>query len=172
MAIILNKNFMKKIIFALILLTLFTGCTLNQKNEKVIDNTETAEFAVYLADSNQIIFSEKDIASYEPSTKTFTFTLDGARKMKSYQLFTQIYTGLYQKSFIAKFGNEELYRGKFWTGLSSISEFGIIMTDVVMIGPDYNTLTVTGGYPSNQDSDKKINDPRLIEHLKKINKIK
>lgn len=166
---------MKKFIFALILLTLSTGCAINQKTEKVTDNAKTAKFAVYLADSNQIIFSEEDVASYEPSSKTFTFTPEGATKMKSYQPSLQIDTGLYQKSFVAKLGNDEIYRGKFWTNLSSLSEFGIVMSDVVMVGPDYNTLTVVGGYPSSelaQNSDQKINDPRIIEHFKNINKIK
>ena len=166
---------MKKIIFALILLTLFTGCAINQQTKNVTNNAQTAKFAVYLADSNQIIFSEEDIVSYEPSTKTFTFTSEGAKKMKSYQPSMQIDTGLYQKPFVVKLGNEEIYKGKFWTYISSVSESGIVMSDVVMVGPDYNTLTVGGGYVSSelaQDSDKKINDPRLIEHFKNINKIK
>ncbi|MFH0818488.1 MAG: hypothetical protein V1898_00655 [Patescibacteria group bacterium] len=165
---------MKKILSVLILLILFTGCAMKQQTNNVATDTQTDKFAVYLADSNQIIFSEEDIISYELLTKTFIFTPEGAKKMKSYQPSSQISSGLYQKSFVVKLGNEEIYRGKFWTNFSSLSENGIVMTDVLMVGPGFNTLTVSSGYPSNDlalGHDKQINDPQLIEHFKNINKI-
>ncbi len=191
MTIIFNRVFMNKIVFALILLTLFTGCTLHEQTKNDPDSNQTAQFAVYLTDTDQMIFSEEDITSYEASAHTFTLTPQGAKKMKSYQTSPQINAGLYQKSFVVKLGEKEIYRGKFWTYLSSLSELGIIITDVVMIGPDYNTLTVAQGYPSTSSSlivdrylseneylqeishpNDEINDPRIIEHFERINKLK
>ncbi len=165
---------MKKIALALILFTLFTGCSLNKQAANNTNSDQDAKFAVYLAESNQMIFSDEDIESYDATTYTFTFTKDGAEKMKSYQSSLRIDTGLYQKSFIAKLGDEEIYSGKFWTGLSSLSESGIVMTDVVMVGPNYNTLTVASSYPSEEISPKNrlmLDDTRIIDHFRKINKL-
>lgn len=156
---------MKKIIFALISFLLLTGCNSNK----------TTIFAVYLADTNQMIFSEEDISFYNSTTNTFTFTEEGAKKMQSYQTSPQLEVGigLYQKAFVAKLGDEELYSGKFWTNISSMAVAGIIMSDVFMIN---NTLTVTDGYPNgfmfDSNNSEKINDPKLIEHFKEINKLK
>ncbi|MDD4352427.1 MAG: hypothetical protein PHU71_05665 [Candidatus Gracilibacteria bacterium] len=165
---------MGKTVFALIFLTLFAGCSLNTQTTSDTNDNQDTRFAVYLADTNSMLFSDEDLSSYEPSTQTFTFNSEGAKKMKSYQSSLQIDSGLYEKPFVVKLGNEEIYRGKFWSSFSSLSESGIVMTDVAMIGPDYNILTVDGGYPSafGTDNDKKINDPRIIEHFKNINKIK
>lgn len=166
---------MKKIVFIFILLTLFTGCSPNNQTANNINSDQDVKFAVYLVDSKQMIFSDEDIESYDATTYTFTFTKDGAEKMESYQPSPQIYTGLYQKSFIAKLGNEEIYSGKFWTNLSSLSEPGIIMSDVAMVGPDYNILIVASGYPSEEISPKNramLDDARIIEHFRKINKLK
>lgn len=166
---------MKKTVFAFILLTLFTGCSLSNQVANNTNSGQGAQFAVYLADSKQMIFSDADIESYDATTHSFTFTKDGAEKMKSYQPSLQIDTGLYQKSFIAELGNEEIYSGKFWTDLSSLSESGIIMSDVVAVGPDYNTLTVSSSYPSEEISPKNramLDDARIIEHFRKINKLK
>lgn len=161
---------MKKIVFALSSFLLLVGC-----------NPEKPEiFAVYLVDTNQMIFSEEDIASYDATTNTFTFTDEGAKKMQSYQTSMYLDDGLYQKAFVAKLGDEELYSGNFWSGASSLATSGIIISDVLMISPDFNTLTVTAGYPTSysmselsSDSDNdKINDPKLIKHFKEIEKLK
>lgn len=165
---------MRKIIFGLILLTLFSGCALNRQSKNNINGSQNVKFAVYLLDTNQMIFSEDDVASYNSSSNTFTFTEQGAKKMKLYQTSLYIYDGLYQKCFVAKLGDEEIYRGKFWTGLSSLSEPGIVMSDVVIVGPDYNTLTVANSYPwdgLSPNNEEKINDARIIEHFREINKI-
>jgi len=158
----------KKIILALILFLLLIGC----------NSTKTEIFAVYLADTHQMIFSEEDITSYDATTNTFTFTEEGAKKMQSYQTSMYLDDGLYQKAFVAKLGDEKLYSGKFWSLASSLAVSDIIMSDVLMISPDYNILTVTAdGYPtfeftSDSDNSEKINAPKLIEHFKKINKLK
>lgn len=151
---------MKKTIFAILSLALLTAC----------NATTPDKFAVYLSDTNAQVFSEDDLLSYNSSNGIFTFTKEGADKMKSFQTSSYIDAGLYQKSFVAKLGDEEIYSGKFWTNLSSMSESGIVMTDVVFVNPEYNTLTVSSGYPSGLNNEQ-INDARLIQHFKKIDKL-
>lgn len=132
-----------------------------------------SKFAVYLTDTNLEVFSEDDLISYNPVKSQFKFTEAGAEKMKAYQTTTYINGGLYQKSFVAKLGDEELYSGKFWTNLSSSSYPGIVISDVFMISPEYNTLTVASQYPgdTNLENDELIKDKRIIEHFKEINKL-
>ncbi|PHN02107.1 hypothetical protein CRP01_33500 [Flavilitoribacter nigricans DSM 23189 = NBRC 102662] len=133
------------------------------------------KFAVYHLDSNQMIFSEDDISAYQVASHTFIFTPAGAEKMKAYQASLQIDAGLYQKPFVARLGQEEMYRGKFWTNLSSLSESGIVLTDITLISPDHPTLTVAGSYPSeaiSPDNRQKINNPKILEHFNNIGKSK
>ncbi|MFH1252931.1 MAG: hypothetical protein V1664_01180 [Candidatus Uhrbacteria bacterium] len=167
---------MKKIIPALIFLTLLVGFGCGKPATNETSNSLAEKFAVYLTETDQMIFSEDDLTSYEAATGIFTFTEDGAKKMQAYQTTQYIDTGLYQKSFVAKLGDEKMYQGKFWTGLSSMGLIDdIIISDVVMIGPDFNTLTISVGYPNGlvpADSEKQINNPQLIEHFKEIGKLK
>ncbi len=151
---------MKKLFFALLSFALLTACSANQKDK----------FAVYLLDTNQEIFSEDDLFSFDATTNTFTFTPEGAEKMKSYQTSPKLDAGLYQKVFTIRLGEEEIYRGKFWSNLSSMSENDIVITDVVMVGPDYNTLIIQGAYPGGL-SEEKFNNDRLVEHFTEINKL-
>lgn len=151
---------MRKIIFSILSFVLLTAC-----NAKTSD-----KFALYLLDTNEQVFSEDDLISYDSSNSTFTLTKEGAEKMQAFQTSSYIDAGLYQKSFVAKVGDEEIYTGKFWTNLSSMSESGIVITDVVFINSEYNTLTVSESYPSDL-SNEKINDERIINHFKEIGKL-
>lgn len=165
---------MKKILSGLLILILFTGCWPQSQTDNGLKNNADS-FSVYLKDSNEEIFSEEDLLSYDPETHTFTFTPQGAEKMKSYQLTAQVDTGLYQKSFKVRVGSEEVYEGKFWTALSSLSEPGIVMTDVMMVGPEQNTLTLSLGYPGEELSSQNgslLDDPRIVDYFRSVNKLK
>ena len=173
MITIFSQNGIKTIAVIFILLTLLIGCTTNNQTINSQKDILPNKFAVYLVDSQQIFFSEEDISSYDPSTQTFIFTSEGAKKVDPFQSTVQINSGLYQKLFVVKLGDEEIYRGKFWSPVSSLSEPGIVMY-ASAIGQEDNTLTVSSGYASSEllSDKRRINDPRIIEHFKKINKIK
>ena len=161
--------------FFLIFLILLTGCKPNIGGSTNSINMSEPKLVVYLLPSNQVVFSEDDLLSYSAENKTFTFTLEGAEKMKTYQATPQINAGLYQKSFVMKLGEDELHHGKFWAGLSSFLEEGIFLSDVVMISEDYPTLTIgrTSISDENLSMDNfEIDHSKLIEHFRKINKLK
>ncbi|MFA6528133.1 MAG: hypothetical protein WCT46_01170 [Candidatus Gracilibacteria bacterium] len=149
---------MKKIILALFCLTFLTGCN------------PDAKFAVYLTDMNQMVFSEDDVASYDASNNTFTFTEEGLKNLEQFQS-SKLDSYLYQKPFVVKIGDEEIYSGKFWSNFSSLSEDGIVMCDVAMLSVDFNTLYVSSGYPIG-DSNDQINDTRITDRFEEINKLK
>ncbi len=132
-------------------------------------------FAIHLAASDSVLITDEDITSYEASTQTFILTMSAAARLQSYQTGSQIYSGLYQQAFVVKLRGEEIYRGKFWSNISSLSEDGIVMIDVVTIGPTNNKLIVACSYPSEAISPEnraKINDPLIIEYFRSQHKLK
>ncbi len=161
---------MKKFLPALVSLFIIAGCNTSSPTPE-----QNAKLAVYLSDTNEVVFSEDDIVSYNDTTNTFTFTEDGVKKIQSYQSTSTIQGGLYQKPFTVKIGDETIYTGKFWTGLSSLSEEGIVMLDTFTVSPENNTLTVVGGYPERttvtDEEKEQIDDPRITEHFQKLNKL-
>ncbi len=169
-------GFSSLIILSLIFLLLLTSCTPNITStaNSVNSNQQDVRFAVYLLPSNQLIFSEDDLISYSAENDTFMFTPEGAKKMKAYQTSPTINAGLYQNEFVMKFGDEELYRGKFSTGLSSFLDEGIFLSDIVLISENYPVLRLEKVSLSDDDSfnAQELDDSKLIEHFKKIEKLK
>ncbi len=160
--------------FFLIFLILLTGCKPNISGSTNSINTNEPKLVVYLLPSNQVVFSEDDLVSYSPENKTFTFTKEGVKKIKSYQPSYTIDAGLYQNSFVMKLGDKEIYHGKFWSGLSSHLEEGIFFSDVVLIGENYPVLRLEriSLTSENDFATRELDDSKLIEHFRKINKLK
>ncbi len=172
---------MKKILLTLVSLLIITGCS-----PAASESAQPAKFAVYFTDTNEIVFSEDDLLAYDDTTDTFSFTDDAVKRLKPQTTPPTLDDSLYQKPFTVKIGNEEIYTGKFWSGVSSMSENGIIMLDTLMLSPKNNTLTVYRNYPDSSpltDKEKtqlpepaksnqaKIDDERITEHFKKLNKL-
>lgn len=142
---------MKKITLILIGTLLTVGLTAcNQKSD---------QFAVYLADTNEIIFSEEDIVYYFPKFKYFKFTEE-----KSAHFDPENFIG---KNFIVKLGKTEVYEG------SVVSAPFSLMHDEIMI-----TFGKTGAYlhvgnlVNDEDKNKEIHDEKLITHFEESGKIK
>jgi len=152
---------MRKIILSIACLMFLAGCN------------SDAKFAVYLTETDQMVFSEDDVASYDASNGAFSFTEEGLKNLEQFRSST-LEAGLYQEPFVVKIGDEEIYSGKFWSGFSSLSELGIVMSDIGMLSTDFNTMYVSSGYPSgdSRDGDELINDKRIIERFREINKLK
>ncbi len=132
-----------------------------------METQPVSRFAVYFADSNQVVFSDEDIESYDPKHFSFILTKVGAEKVKSYQASSSMNGGLYQKSFVVKLNGEDMYRGKFWTRVSSMSEKGIVMLDVLSVDADSRTLWFSLGYPESSregDPQRFSEDQKALEH--------
>ncbi len=137
-------------------------------------NIAAKGFAIYLAETGETVLSEQDIISYEPTTGTFILTDIGAGKISKPEYRLEWPADLYQKVFLAKIGNEEIYRGKFWSWISSSSEPGIVMQPALLAQTDVQAFQVTSGYvsePKPEDLDK-INDERILERFRSLGKLK
>lgn len=86
------------------------------------------DFSIYLAETGDIIVSGGDVISYDDITHTFKLSDKAIKRLENLN-GTQGLGNLYQKDFVVKLYDKELYRGKFWSVLSSLSPSGIFMSD-------------------------------------------
>ncbi|MCX5657420.1 MAG: hypothetical protein NTZ48_04250, partial [Candidatus Omnitrophica bacterium] len=68
---------------------------------------------------------------------------------------------LYKKDFVVRIGEKEMYRGKFWSLVSSASFNGVVILDSVLpLNNGNNSITINCGYPSPSFGSPKTSDPR------------
>ncbi|MGQ9551644.1 MAG: hypothetical protein ACUVUE_04365, partial [Candidatus Bathycorpusculaceae bacterium] len=98
-------------------------------------------FEIYLPEGNKLVISDEDIVSYNKTSHEIKLNEHGLRRTKALDL--------YQKPFIVKLNGEEVYKGAFWSHISSQSYSGIVIVDVVLIKNGMtDSITIEKGYPS------------------------
>jgi hypothetical protein len=130
-------------------------------------------FGIYLVDTGELVLSEQDIRSYNASTHEIELDLMGARKWNSYinvteNIPTLADTILFAKDFVIKVNGEEIYRGKFWSMVSSQSYDGIVMLDALFTRDNENSkIWIESSYPASNSSNDSMNDPRITDFFEK-----
>ena len=121
-------------------------------------------FGIYLVKDNRLIIADNDVLSYTWNSHTLKLTEEGARRIR------ELSVPVVGEPFVLKVNGEELYRGYFWTSISSISCNGI-MIDVLRITD--NCVSLENGYPS--ESFFTGADPRdqkeVFEYFQRIGKL-
>lgn len=123
-------------------------------------------FEIYLSDTNELVFSDKDIIFYNRTSHQIKFTKEGLDRIKK--------MNLYHKLFVAKLYGKELYKGAFWSEIDSIPFSGIVMIDILAVQHGLtDTLRIEPCYPSIEFCEGI--DPRenltLFDYLRSINKL-
>ena len=91
---------------------------------------------------------------YEDDTDTHVIELneEGIEKWNSYMAYESIpklSETLYQRDFVLKIEGEEIYRGKFYSMVSSMSYGGVVILDaLVELDNDHNYIRIDYGYPT------------------------
>lgn len=130
-------------------------------------------FGIYLADTGELVLSEQDIRSYNASTHEIELVFMGARKWNSYINMTDDDTPtladtLFGKEFAVKVNGEEIYRGKFWSMVSSQSYDGIVILDALLTRDNENSkIWIESSYPASNSSNDRMNDQRIINFFEK-----
>ncbi len=127
------KSTYKKILLlsALVILALFAWSPwMNKEDTQKVDISDHLDFdfEISVPETGDILISEGDVISYDDITHTFKLTDDAVKRLESLN-GTQGLGNLYQKEFIVKLNDKELYRGKFWSNLSSLTPSGVFMSD-------------------------------------------
>jgi hypothetical protein len=150
------------IAFLFVFLCGFSACSRENK----------PSFGIYLADSGELVLSEEHIAAYYQDTHTIELNETGIAKWNSYLDYTstpKLADSLFSKDFILRVKGEEIYRGKFYSGVSSMSYDGyVILESLFKMDKEKHSITIEHGYPSPSFSkgEDKRSDARIIKALK------
>lgn len=108
-------------------------------------------FAIYLADSGELVLSENDIAAYHRDNNTLELNGNGIKKWNSHltsQDIPKLADSLYSRDFILKIGGREICRGKFWSNVSSAGYSGVVILDSLFkLDSSQNILWIRSDYP-------------------------
>jgi len=108
-------------------------------------------FGIYLADSGELMLSERDIKAFHSADNILELNENGIEKWNSYltyQTVPKLADSLFSRDFVMKIEGKEICRGKFWSGLSSASYSGIVILDAIFqLDSSHNTLRIESGYP-------------------------
>ncbi|MEM0053582.1 MAG: hypothetical protein QXL89_05300 [Nitrososphaeria archaeon] len=123
-------------------------------------------FEIYLSDTNELVFSDKDIIFYNRTSHQIKLSKEGLDRIKK--------MNLYHKLFVAKLNGKEIYKGAFWSEIDSISFSGIVMIDILAVQHGLtDTLRIEPCYPSIEFCDGKDlrNNSELFDYFQSIGKL-
>ena len=119
-------------------------------------------FSVYLLGSDELVISDLDIISYNKTSHEMKLTEAGVAKIEGLQ------APLNGTGFVVRIEGEEIYRGAFWSPISSLPYHGVVIETVVTD----NTVKIEAGYPPSQFQDEDPRDnPKIFDYLARIGKL-
>lgn len=134
-------------------------------------------FGIY--QGQNLILSDDDIESYNRTSHEIKLTDSGLRAMRSRILYEEEngalvpkLGGLYLKAFSIRIDGVEMYSGTFWSRVSSSTNDGIVLLDVLAIN-SADSLKLEAGYPSasNYKGADPRNNTKIMQYLKEKNKL-
>ena len=119
-------------------------------------------FSVYLLGSDELVISDLDIISYNKTSHEMKLTEAGVSRIEGLQV------PLNGAGFAIRVEGEEIYRGAFWSPVSSLPYHGVVIETVV----NDNTVKIEAGYPSShfQGEDPR-NNPEIFDYLNRVGKL-
>ena len=142
----------------IILFVIIPSCAPRQPN--------AASLGIYIVDNGGLFLSDQDMSAYIQASHKIVLNKSGITKWNSYIAYNNSYDPpipvlgeLYQKNFAIKIDNNEIYGGKFWSSVSSLSYDGVVILDMLFPCDSIkDTITIAYGYPTS--SYATANDPR------------
>jgi hypothetical protein len=125
---------------------------------------------IYLVDTGFLVLSADDMAAYRWAGHEIVLNDSGIEKWNSAIISAGAYRsrvpragGLYQREFVLRIDEREIYRGHFWSPLSSARCEGIVIFDALSPRDNvHNTIQIKNGYP---ESSPGADDPRANAEL-------
>jgi hypothetical protein len=159
-----------------------TGCTPTTNTSSTTAATQNEGFAIYLAKDNivpaemeslnhveivdQPVIGINDIVTYNSLTYEIMLTNEAFKRI------TALRPSVYGESFVVCVDRTPIYRGAFWTPISSVPFSGITI-EIPFNSQGNNSITINLGYPS--VTYFKGEDPRnnraIIDSLQKAGKL-
>ncbi|MDD5093248.1 MAG: hypothetical protein PHV74_02570 [Dehalococcoidia bacterium] len=132
------------------------------------DAEKEAGLGIFLVTNDEMVLSEQHVKAYHPETHEIELNSEGIEKWNSYMTYSTIpklNQTLYGKDFVVKVKGEEIYRGKFWSMLSSASCPGIVILDALFkLDDTHNTIQIQFGYaiPQSGNDEDPRNNPKVL----------
>ena len=119
-------------------------------------------FGIYLKESGELVISDLDIIYYNKTSHEIKLTDAGVAKIEGLQV------PLNGTGFVVKVEGRGIYRGAFWSPLSSIPYHGVVIETLV----NENLVKVEAGYPPSQFQGEDPRDnPKVFDYLEKVGKL-
>ena len=100
---------------------------------------KTKEFAIFLAENDELVISEREIILYNGSSHEIMLTEQGTKKIKDLSSSVP----LNGTRFVLRVKGEEIYWGWFWSPISSLPCSEVVIQTLVRD----NTIQIAAGYP-------------------------
>lgn len=146
--------------FFIILSLLLSGCSLEPGSE----------FGIYLADTGELVISERDILSFDSEQMAFELNDSGIKRWNAFAPkgdAPKIADSLHTREFVIKMKGEELVSGKFWSLASSKMYSELVIVDsLFQKNQEFNKLFVIYGYPANPPGTER--DTGAFEVVKEV----
>ena len=132
---------------------------------------EETGFGIFLVDDGELVLSEEHIKAYHKDTHTIELNEEGIQKWNSYmtwEALPKLADSLFSRDFALRIEGEEIYRGKFYSMVSSMSYPGVVILDaLVELDGSNNTIRIDFGYPwpPSEPEDDPRNSPRVLDFL-------
>ena len=119
-------------------------------------------FGIYLLGSGELVISDREIVSYNKTSHEIELTEAGVAKIEGLQVPVN------GTGFVVKVEGEEIYRGAFWTPISSLPYNGVVIETVVTD----DSVKIEAGYPSSQFQGEDPRDnPKIFDYLSRLGKL-
>jgi len=119
------------------------------------------KFGIFLSETGELVLSEEHIEAYNAETHEIELNQRGIEKWNSYMTYESIpklAETLYNKDFVVRIDDEDVYMGKFWSMVSSAIPDCITITESLMKLDDmHNTIQIRLDFGPQSANDK---DPR------------
>jgi hypothetical protein len=119
-------------------------------------------FGIYLQSNNEPVITDEDIVWYEPYFSRIKLTERGLEKIKALRV------GVYGEPFTVMIGETEIFRGAFWTPISSVGYSGIVIEQPM---GQTDVIQFQRGYPPGTGDVDPRSDPRIAAYFQSIGKL-
>lgn len=119
-------------------------------------------FGIYMIESGELVISDLDIIYYNKTSHEIQLTDAGIEKLEGLKV------PLNGTGFMIKVEGREIYRGAFWSPISSLPYHGVVIETLV----NKNIIKIEAGYPSSQfQGEDPRNNTKIFDYLEKVGKL-
>ncbi len=174
---------MKRLIASQLLLVLLLSSNILSCSLTTDITDNEPGFGIYLLDTGELVLSDNHINAYyrdaylyeniEETTHAIELNEEGIERWNSYNYHEEIpklKDSLYGRNFVLKIEGEEIYRGEFYSMVSSASYDRIVILDaIVELNKEHNRIYINNGYPNSAfaSGEDPRNNQAVLEYLNK-----